>query len=65
MIWFEVVEGKHSNDYDSAGDFKTLSKAMACAKKSKWPYVRVDKFDGDEMFDGDYVDTVYEKKVSA
>ena len=64
MIWFEIVEGKNVNDYDNAGDFKSLPKALAYAKKSKHPYVRIDKFEGDEMFDGDYVDTVFEKGLN-
>jgi len=63
MIWYEIVEGKHGNDYDNAGDYTSLSKALSYAKKSKYPYVRVDKFDGEEMYDGDYLDTVFEKKT--
>lgn len=64
MIWYEIVEGNHVNDYDNAGDFLSLTKALRIARKSKWPYVRVDKFEGDfRGRDGDYVDTVFERQL--
>lgn len=64
QIWYEIVEGKHNNDYDNVGDFLSLPKALRIAKKSKCPYVRVDKYAGDfRGRDGDYVDTVYERMV--
>jgi hypothetical protein len=64
QIWYEIVEGKHVNDYDNVGDFLSLSKALRIAKKSSEPYVRIDKFVGDfKGRDGDYVDTVYERMV--
>ena len=65
MIWYEMVEGEHGNDYENVGDYRSLAKALKIAKKSKQPYVRVDKFVGewskDGGYDGDYFDTVYEK----
>lgn len=62
MIWFEIVAGNNGNDYEEEfQDFTSLRKALAYAKKLKNPYVRVDKFEGYEIGDGDYIDTVYEK----
>lgn len=65
MIWYEIVEGNNANDYDDAGDYGSMAKALRVAKKSKWPYVRVDKYEGEWSkeagYDGDYVETIYEK----
>lgn len=62
MIWYEIVNGKHVNDYDNWGDYLSLEKALRIAKKLPDSYVRVDKFEGDfKGRDGDYVDTIYEK----
>lgn len=63
--WYEIVCGENGNKYDNDGDFLSLGKALARAKKIKFPYVRVDKFEGDAAHkDGDYVATVYEKGAS-
>ena len=66
MIWYEVLEGKHGNDYEQLEkEFIKESSALKYANQSKYPYVRIDKFQGSYSklggYDGDYVDSIYEK----
>ena len=58
--WYVLVEGKNQNDYEDE-IVPSLNAALKRAKKSASPYVRVDKWTGED-FDGDYTATVYEKK---
>ena len=63
QTWYEIIEGKHANDYDNYGDYRSLDKALRIAYKLKSPYVRVDQFTGNfKDRDGDYTATLYEKK---
>ncbi len=61
-IWYEVVAGKHVNDYDTIGNYLSLNKAYRVASKLKDTYIRIDKYVGNfKLRDGDYCATIYEK----
>jgi hypothetical protein len=69
MIWYKIYEGDGVNDYDDAGESRSLKKAMGMAKKSTSAYVRVDKWEGEDYGtvneSGDYVETILERKAVA
>lgn len=71
MVWYEIVAGKYGNDYDNYGNnYRSLDKALRVAKQlEEYAYVRVDKHEGDYSklggYDGDYIDTVFEKKIKS
>lgn len=62
MKWYEIVNGKHVNDYDNYGDYLSKEKALRIAKALPDVYVRVDSYEGDfKHRDGNYTDTIYER----
>ncbi len=67
MIWFEVYEGTDSEDRNYiATPFRSEAKARKHLAESKAAWVRIDKWDGhrlsDGTYDGDYTDTIAERK---
>jgi len=65
MKRYQVHYGPSINDYETSEWF-TKSNAMRYARALNDPYVRVDEWEVEKVgpgeYDGDYVNTIYEKK---